>query len=236
MGKRIIQQARGHGSMTYRVRRKAFSIKLGYPAVLEGEFEIVKLLNSAGHSAPIAKLIGKNTDGKDVVFYNVAVNGMYEGKKIKINEHEIGDVAMIGDLKNSTEICNIENKPKDGGKFVKSGGNRAVVMNKRGSDVVVQMPSKKEKIFNSHCRATIGIISGGGRKDKPILKAGRKYYMKKSKSKLWPRTSAVKMNAVDHPFGGGRGKRIKSKIAKRNSSPGQKVGLLRPKRTGRKKR
>jgi len=52
---------------------------------------------------------------------------------------------------------------------------------------------------------------------------------------MWPRTSAIKFNAVDHPFGSGRGKRPKSKIAQRFSSPGQKVGLVRPRRTGRKK-
>ena len=64
--------------------------------------------------------------------------------------------------------------------------------------------------------------------------------MKKSKGKLWPRTSAVKMNAVDHPFGSGRGKNIshggKGKIPKRNAPPGAKVGTLRPRRTERKKR
>ena len=59
--------------------------------------------------------------------------------------------------------------------------------------------------------------------------------MKKARNKLWPRTSAVKMNAVDHPFGSGRGKRIKSKIAKTNAPPGAKVGLIRPSRTGKKR-
>ena len=57
----------------------------------------------------------------------------------------------------------------------------------------------------------------------------------KSRNKLWPRTSAVKFNAVDHPFGSGRGKRIKSKIAKRNAPAGARVGHLRPRRTGIKK-
>ena len=71
---------------------------------------------------------------------------------------------------------------------------------------------------------------------KDSLKAGKKYYIMKTKSKLWPRTSAVAMNAIDHPFGSGRGKRVKSKISKRNAAPGKKVGLLRPRRTGRKKR
>ena len=59
--------------------------------------------------------------------------------------------------------------------------------------------------------------------------------MMKAIGRKWHRTSAVKMNAVDHPFGGGRGKRIKSKIAKRNAPAGAKVGHLRPRRTGRKK-
>ena len=94
------------------------------------------------------------------------------------------------------------------------------------------MPSKKEKIFNGDCRAVIGIIAGAGRKEKPIVKAGKMHYIKKARNKLWPRTSAIKVNAIDHPFGSGRGKVPKSKIAKRNAPPGARVGLIRPKRTG----
>jgi large subunit ribosomal protein L2 len=94
------------------------------------------------------------------------------------------------------------------------------------------MPSKKEKEFNPMCRATIGMIAGAGRLEKPILKAGKRWHIKKSKGKLWPRTSAVKMNAVDHPFGSGRSKNPKSKVPKRNAPPGKKVGLLSARRTG----
>jgi large subunit ribosomal protein L2 len=97
------------------------------------------------------------------------------------------------------------------------------------------MPSKKEKKFNKNCRAIIGVVAGHGRLEKPILKAGKQFYIKKAKSKLWPRTSPIKMNAIDHPFGSGRGKNPKSKIAKRNAPPGRRVGLIRPKRTGKKK-
>ena len=234
MGKRIIQQRRGKGSHTYQVRKKSFNVKPGYLTDLKQgeELTVIKLISSAGHSAPIAKI--KNKEGK--VFYNFAANLLYEGQKIKMGGHEAGDIAMVGDLKNGMTIFNIESKPKDGGKFVRSGGNFATVLNKKGNEVTILMPSKKEKEMDSHCRATIGVAAGDGRMDKPILKAGKQYYIKKSKSKLWPRTSAVAMNAIDHPFGSGRGKRIKSKIAKRNSPPGRKVGLLRPRRTGRKKR
>ena len=64
--------------------------------------------------------------------------------------------------------------------------------------------------------------------------------MKKAKGKLWPRTSAVAMNVIDHPFGSGRGKNVshgsKGKIAKRNAPPGAKVGSIRPRRSGRRKK
>jgi ribosomal protein L2 len=43
------------------------------------------------------------------------------------------------------------------------------------------------------------------------------------------------MNAIDHPFGSGRGKNPKSKTVKRNAPRGRRVGLLRPRRTGKKK-
>ena len=49
MGKRIIQQARGKGSFTYRVRKKAFKYKLRYPRNLGEEGIVLKLLNSLAH-------------------------------------------------------------------------------------------------------------------------------------------------------------------------------------------
>jgi len=232
MGKRIIQQRRGRGGHTYRVRGKAGVIKTGYPANIEGEWEVVKLIASPGHSAPLAKMINK--EGR--VFATYAANLLFVGQKINVGGHNVGDIAVIGDLKNGTEIFNIESKVSDGGKFIRAGGNAAVIVAKEGGVVRVMMPSKKERKFNVSCRATVGRAAGDGRMDKPILKAGKKFFIMKSKSKLWPRVSAVKMNAIDHPFGSGRGKRIKSKIAKRNASPGKKVGLIRPRRTGRKKR
>ena len=232
MGKRIISRARGHGSFSYRVRRAAYSLKPAYPLKLSGEWEVVKLETEAGHSSPIAKL--KNKEGR--TFYNFAVKDLYVGQKITFNGIKNGDIAHLGNLENGTKIFNMELRPNDGGKMVKTSGNSAVIMNNDGKNVKVMMPSKQEKMFELKCRATIGEIAGQGRLDKPILKAGKNFFIKKSRNKLWPRTSAVKMNIIDHPFGSGRGKRIKSKIVKRMASPGQKVGHLRPRRTGRTKK
>lgn len=233
MGKRIIQQRRGRGTNTYKVRKKAFRFKLQYPKKLSGEGIVVKLFDSAGHSAPLAKIKCEKE-----YFYMPAFKGMIEEQKISFGKKEIknGNIMKLKDIPVKTKIYNIESRPGDGGVFIKSAGNSAIVNRIVDKDVFVLMPSKKERKFNQNCRASIGEIAGAGRLDKPFLKAGKKYYLKKSKSKLWPRTSAVKMNIIDHPFGSGRSKNPKSKIAKRNAPPGRKVGLIRPKRTGRRKR
>lgn len=232
MGKRIIQQRRGRGTKTYRVKRKAFRYRLKYPQKLLGEGLIIKLFNSSAHTAPLAKI-----KYKDGIFYIPAFKEMVEGQKINFDNKEVkeGNILKLKDIPIKTKIYNIEAKPGDGGAFIKSAGNSATINKFIGTNVFIMMPSKKEKKFHQNCRAIIGVIAGAGRLDKPIIKAGKKHYIKKSKSKLWPRTSAVKMNVVDHPFGSGRGKNPKSKIAKRNAPPGRKVGLLRPKRTGKRK-
>ena len=228
MGKRIIQQRRGRGTSTYKIRKKAFRYKIGYPREIEGEGKVLKLFNSSAHTCPIAK-IGHSKGS----FYIPAFKEMFEGQKIKFGKE--GVILKLKNIPIKTKVYNIESRPKDGGVFIRSGGSSAEVSKIMGNKVFVLMPSKKEKKFSGECRATIGKIAGEGRLDKPVLKAGKKYHIKKAKSKLWPRTSAVKMNAIDHPFGSGRGKRVKSKIAKRNAPPGRKVGLLRPRKTGKRK-
>lgn len=232
MGKRIIVQARGHGSSTYRVRKKAFRFKLSLPKHIQGKGTVEKIFNSQAHSAPLAKI-----KCGDILFYIPAFTGMVEGQDIVCSAKEVrnGNIMALGDLPLKTEVYNIEARPGDGGKFMKGAGSSAIVNKTIGKYVYVVFPSKKEKKLNPKCRAIVGKVAGSGRLDKPVVKAGKKYHMKKSKSKLWPRTSAVKMNAIDHPFGSGRGKNPKSKIAKRNAPPGAKVGLLRPRRTGKKK-
>jgi large subunit ribosomal protein L2 len=232
MAKRIITQRRGRGTNTYKVSKKAFRYKLQYLPKLSGEGVVVKLFNSRAHTCPLAKI-----SCKEGSFFIPAINKMFEGQKINFDSKEVkeGNIMKVIDIPLKTKVNNIESRPGDGGKFIKSSGNSAVISKIVGENVFILMPSKKEKKLHKNCRAVIGVTAGAGRLDKPVIKAGKKYHMKKSKSKLWPRTSAVKMNAIDHPFGSGRAKNPKSKIAKRNAPPGRKVGLIRPRRTGKRK-
>ena len=119
---------------------------------------------------------------------------------------------------------------------MRAAGTSALVARKaENNKVVILMPNKKEIEVSGDCRATIGTIAGSGKNLKPFITAGRKFYKMKAVNRLWPRTSAVKFNAADHPFGSGRGKRIKPKIAKRNAPPGARVGHIRPRQTGKRK-
>jgi hypothetical protein len=43
------------------------------------------------------------------------------------------------------------------------------------------------------------MVAGGGRIDKPLLKAGAAYHKFKPKRNCWPKTRGVAMNPVDHP-------------------------------------
>ncbi len=232
MGKRIIQQARGHGSLSYRVRKAAYKFKIKYP-MSEGEAEILNIIHSAGHSAPLLKIKANKE-----IFYNPAFNNAVVGDKIKIGTTEVkdGNILMLKNIPAGTRIYNIEINPGDGGKMIRAAGSSSVVFKKNDfNKVSILMQNKKETILSGDCRATVGIIAGDGRMLKPFIKAGKKFYKMKARNKLWPRSSAVKMNAIDHPFGSGRGKRIKPKIAKRNAPAGARVGHVRPRRTGRSK-
>ncbi len=244
MGKRIIQQARGKGGPRYRAPSHRFVARPTHRNYDEKEktsitYGVVKdLIHCPAHTAPIAKIFYETGEK----CYMIAPVGLKVNQKIATGIQAsliIGNTLPLKNIPEGTNIYNIEKNPGDLGRFVKTSGVSAKVGTKLHDKIVVIMPSKKKKLFNPECRATIGVIAGGGRTEKPFVKAGRKYYAMKARNKLYPITSAGAMNATDHPFGSGRGGPTfggrASSIAPKNAPPGRKVGLLRPRRTGKRK-
>ncbi|MFO8016419.1 MAG: 50S ribosomal protein L2 [Candidatus Woesearchaeota archaeon] len=238
MGKRLIQQARGKGGPTYRApahNYKGIARHRSYDnSVAKGE--VIDLLHCSGHSAPLAQI--KYDSGE--VCLLMAPEGMKVGDSIESGteaQAEIGNTTSLKNLPEGTIVYNLESSPGDGGKFVRSSGTFARVASRTKQKVLVQLPSKKERAFHPDCRACIGVIAGGGRLEKPLMRAGTAYYKMKAKNKLWPKVSGAAMNAVDHPFGGKRsGRKGRPTIVPKNASPGRKVGMLRPKRSGKNKK
>ena len=238
MGKRITSQKRGRGTRRYIAPSHRFSAEVKHRTFDKTKSysgEVVDLVHSVSHSAPLA--VVKYDDGK--VGYIIAPEGISVGDIIisgKTNEVKVGNTLQLSDIPEGTLIYNIEEKAGDGGKYVRASGTFARLLAKTGNKVKVLMPSKKEKEFHSGCRATVGTVSGGGRLEKPFIKAGKRWHAMRARGKLYPIVSAVAMNAVEHPFGSGRGRHMgKPSVAPRDAPPGRKVGLVRPRRTGRKR-
>jgi len=239
MGKPLITQKRGKGSLTYRANTHKSIGELKYRTYDQSEKEgaikatIKDFHHSKIHSAPVAEL--KFEDGTKVLVpaaEKMKVNDTIEvGSKAPVKK---GNIIPLKNIPEGTVIYNIESLPGDGGSFVKTSGASARVIQVTGDKVTIQLPSKKKKFFNPDCRATVGKIAGDGRLDKPWLKAGKKHHATRAKGKLYPRTSGVAMNAVDHPFGSGRGRHMgKSMTPPKHAPAGRNIGRLHAKKTGR---
>ena len=239
MGKRIRAQRLGRGSPTFKAsfRRK---YQVGYPShLITGKsllMGIVKNLDhDPGRGVPVAEIALE--DGTK--FPVVAIEGMHVGQLVEMGEQATispGNILPLGKIPEGTVISMIEHAPGDGGKLVRAPGTHATVASQLGDRTIVSLPSKKLIELNSKCLAMIGVVAGGGMRDKPFLKAGKKYHWMVAKHRPYPRTRGVAMAAVVHPFGGTRKKLGRPETVSRNAPPGRKVGYIAAKRTGKKKK
>jgi large subunit ribosomal protein L2 len=236
VGKNLIQQARGKGGPRYTAPSFRYKGRTQYAKNDDKNTsgKIIDFIHCQGHSAPLAQI--KYDDGNIILIQ--APEGIKVGDNIEMgNDIEVknGSIMPLRNIPEGISICNIEARPGDGGKFVRTSGGFAKIITKMQNIIVVELPSAKRREFLPDCRATIGIIAGSGRKEKPFLKAGTRYFAMKAKNKLWPQVSGTSMNAVDHPFGASRVSKGGPTQSARNDPPGAKVGKVAPKRTGRKR-
>ncbi len=237
MGKNLIQQRRGKGSSRFRAPDFNWKGQARLPKVANELKEgiVTDIIHSAGHSAPLIEV----AYGKEEVLLQ-APDGIRLGEKIQMgpgSEVKDGSVLALSEIPEGMPIYNIEAQPGDGGKFVRTSGVFAKIITKMDGGIVVELPSSKRRTFLPSCRAIIGTIAGGGRTEKPFLKAGTRHFKMKAKNKFYPIVSGISMNAVAHPFGG-KGSHTKGRPTQspRNAPPGRKVGKIAPRRTGRRKR
>uniref|UniRef100_A0AAZ3PLS0 Large ribosomal subunit protein uL2 n=1 Tax=Oncorhynchus tshawytscha TaxID=74940 RepID=A0AAZ3PLS0_ONCTS len=198
------------------------------------------IIHDPGRGAPLAKVAFRDPYRfKKRTELFIAAEGIhtgqfiYCGKKAQLN---IGNVLPVGTMPEGTIICCLEEKPGDRGKLARASGNYATVIshNPETKKSRVKLPSGSKKVIASANRAVVGVVAGGGRIDKPILKAGRAYHKYKAKRNSWPRVRGVAMNPVEHPFGGGNHQHIgKPSTIRRDAPAGRKVGLIAARRTGR---
>ena len=235
MGKKLRQQRRGKGSVLYTKLPGTFDIEATYSkgTSFQGAAEVVKLLNHTGHTAPLMEVVYDDFS----TGYMIAPEGISIGDKIYYGgAYHIGSVMKLSDIPEGVPIFNIESIPGDGGRYVRSAGAAAYITSHIGGNATVLMPSKSTATLSGDCRAELGVVAGGGMSDQPIVKAGKSHYMMHTLNRTWPRNRGVKMNPVDHPFGGKQHHKGKSSMTSRRAPPGRKVGHIAARRTGRRKR
>jgi large subunit ribosomal protein L2 len=231
LGKRIRVQRRGRGTPTFRASSHKRVAPAQYPSlsakqqdgVINGQ--VKNIVHDPGRGAPMVAV--KLETGE--TYYSVVPEGVYEGQPTQIGSEaavEIGNVLPLGKIPEGTMVCSIELSPGDGGKMARSSGSYATVVAHTPDGTIVKLPSRRTKTVSNLCRATVGVISGAGRTEKPFLKAGAKFHLMKAKGHLYPRTSARAMIAACHPFGSGRKGGRKCTTVSRNAPPGRKVGLI----------
>jgi len=241
MGKRIRVQRRGRGTPTFRASTHKRVAPVQYPptsikereGVIQGQ--VVEILHDPGRGSPLASI--KLETGE--TYYAVVPEGVYEGQSTQIGGKasvEIGNVLPLGKISEGTMVCNIELSPGDGGKLARSSGSYATVVAHTPEGTILKLPSGKTQYLNDLCRATVGVISGAGRVEKPFLKAGAKFHLMQAKGRMYPRTRGIAMVAAAHPYGSSKRSGRKVTTVSRHAPPGKKVGLIAARSPGRKRK
>jgi len=233
MGKRIIARARGKGGPRYRAPSHKYKGKVEYNLSRDISVGlVVDIVHDPGRNAPLA--VVEFPDGSKRL--HIASEGLKVGDVVNYwSGFDIGSVLPLNKIPEGTKVFGIETFPGSGPKICRSSGSFATVMGKIKDKVRVKFSSGKTKEIDKKCLATIGIPAGGGRKEKPFVKAGVKWYAKKARGRLYPITKGVAMNPVDHPFGGKTKPGIHKSVS-RHAPPGRKVGSISPRRMGKRKR
>jgi len=241
MGKRIRVQRRGRGTSTFRAHTHKRLAPVQYPPTTEKQQEsrtlgkITTITHEPGRGAPLASVELETGE----TYHTVVPEGAYEGQPIQIGSKasvDIGNVLPLGNIPEGTMICNIELQPHDGGKLVRSSGTYAMIVAHTPEGTIIKLPSGKNRYINDLCRATIGVVSGAGRTEKPFLKAGDKSHKKEAKGQVYPRTRGRAMIAAAHPYGSSKRGSRKVTTVSRGAPPGKKVGLIAARGAGRRKR
>jgi len=201
---------------------------------------VKQIIHDPARGAPLATVVFRHPyKYKSMKETFIAAEGIHTGQYIYAGVKAtlaVGNILPIGNLPEGTIICNVEEKAGDRGRLARASGDYSAIIshNKEAKTTRVRLPSGAKKIIPSSARATIGMIAGGGRVDKPILKAGRAYHKYRVKRNCWPKVRGVAMNPVEHPHGGGNQQHIgHASTIRRDAPPGKKVGLIAARRTGR---
>ncbi|MBI4158383.1 MAG: 50S ribosomal protein L2 [Candidatus Yanofskybacteria bacterium] len=112
-----------------------------------------------------------------------------------------GNRMKLKNIPQGSLVHNVELRPGQGGKLIRSAGSGATVLASEGGYVQLIMPSSETRIISGECYASVGQLSNMEHSSIVLGKAGRTRWLGRR-----PKVRGTAMNPVDHPYGGGEGR------------------------------
>lgn len=138
-------------------------------------------------------------------YYIIATNNLKIGDIIKsgsIAEIKSGHSVQIIKVPVGSYISNISSKENSKSQISRAAGTFSVLLEVNNQFCKIKLCSGKQKMIKSSCFCTIGIVSNQFSFLKTLKKAGRSRWLN-----IRPTVRGVAMNPIDHPHGGGEGKK-----------------------------
>ena len=136
--------------------------------------------------------------------YILAPNGLEVGTTVMSGPEaapEVGNTLPLANIPLGTVIHNVELRPGQGAKMVRSAGTFAQLVSREDKYAIIKMPSGEVRKILATCKATIGSVGNSDHALQQSGKAGRSRWLGRR-----PHTRGVVKNPVDHPMGGGEGR------------------------------
>jgi large subunit ribosomal protein L2 len=163
--------------------------------------------------------------------YIICPNKLKQGDRIEQGANadiKPGNNLPLKNIPTGTVIHAIELKPGGGAKMGRSAGASVRLVAKDGAYAQLRLPSGEIRMILNTCLAVVGTVSNPDHRLERSGKAGRSRWLGRR-----PRVRGVAMNPVDHPHGGGNHQHVgHATTVSRYAPPGQKVGLVAARRTG----
>lgn len=138
-------------------------------------------------------------------FYILAPKNIRVGDILKSGprtELKLGNSLQLMHIPVGSYIHNISSNNNRPAKISRSAGSFCKLKRKEWNHVIIELSSGKSKRFSSNCYATIGAVSNELFFLFKLTKAGQSRWLNNR-----PVVRGVAMNPVDHPHGGGEGKK-----------------------------
>lgn len=199
------KKGRSHGKIT--IRRRGGGVKKLYRTIDFHQNQIGDILTvmAVEYDPYRTSFIALVRNQNGVKRYILAHEGVKFGDTFQIAlkaELKDGNRMVLENIPIGTLVHNIEMRPGRGGQLARSAGSYAKILAHDKGQTHLTMPSSEVRIIPSGGLATIGTVSNSSHREEVIGKAGRNRLKGKR-----PSVRGSAMNPVDHPHGGGEGRK-----------------------------